>query len=213
MSQWVYSSAQVAQILGVSGGMVRRYALTLEELTGEKVPQHPRDGRRFSQEHVDALIAARRYVASHKGMSVEEGLRRALGMADESSAAPLPRSLPSTSLDTAEAFSEALRRYVEPLLTELQALRTSNERLADEVEALRLEVGELRALPGAEVGRFSSAEVVEPQRAEQSEWVEEVSRHEAGLGVRRPTDGGDEDGVLVRLARRLERLIGWGRLG
>lgn len=207
-SERIYSSAQVAKLLDLSGGMVRRYSLALERLTGEAIPQDPRDGRQFSERHLQTLQAARRFVLGHRGLSVEEGIRRALGLAEEPTELPLNPSVMTGGAEVARVFAEALQRYGEPLLTEVRTLRESNEDMARELAALRREVGEMRALPpsGTEV-EPSSVKVVEPQRREQQEWISETSRRGSGVGVRRPTDGGDEDSTFIRLARRLEGLL------
>lgn len=172
----VYSSAQVARMLGVSGGMVRRYAMALEALTGEEIPQHPRDGRQFARAHVDALISARRFVAGRQGMSVETGLRLALGLAELPAAAHLPTPTSEEGLAGAEAFKTALSEHFGPLLTQLQTLAESNAQLvnsnrqlleshaqlAAEVEALRSEIAETRVLPpGASPKRIDRALEVE----------------------------------------------------
>lgn len=203
-SERVYSSAQVAKLLDLSGGMVRRYSLALERLTGEAIPQDPRDGRQFSERHLQTLQAARRFVLGHRGLSVEEGIRKALGLAEEPVELPLNPSVMTGGAEVAQMFSEALRRYGEPLLTEVRTLRESNEAMVEELVALRREVGELRALPpSSPVGSESNQlKVVEPQRAEQQRWVEDVPVDEA-LGVRKFRD----DGVLVKMARRLEGLL------
>ena len=166
----VYSSKQVARLLDISTGMLRRYSLELEQLTGEAIPQDPRDGRRFAQRHVDVLTAARRFVMGNRGSSVEDGLRRALGMADKAPVTPLLRSLPGDSPDVVAAFAEV----VGPLVNELRELRASNTRLADEVKGLREEVKEQKTLPSA-------------------------------AGETKAVAGG---GVLVRLAHRIEKLLG-----
>lgn len=177
-AEQIYSSKQVARVMDISGGMLRRYALALEQMTGEPIPQDPRDGRRFSQHHIELLTSARRFVIAHRGMSVEDGLRRAIGLAEEVPAAPLLRSLPGDSPDLVAAFTEV----VGPLVDELRALRSSNTRLADEVEGLRHEVREQRALPLAE-----------------------------GKAMSERTDERTADGMLVKVARQLERLLGRGR--
>lgn len=157
MSERVYSSAQVAKLLGVSGGMLRRYALAYEELAGERIPQHPRDGRQFSQTHVDALVSARRFVVGRQGLSVEAGLRMALGLAELPPATSATAGVEVEGLATTGAFREALEAYAGPLLTQLQTLNTTNERLANEVAELRRELAErpqiaLEASEGREHG-------------------------------------------------------------
>lgn len=142
MSQQVYSSAQVAKLLGVSGGMLRRYALSYEELSGEKIHQHPRDGRQFTQQHLDILVSARRFVAGRQGLSVESGLRMALGMSDMPPAFQQSLEPSEEAMVTTQGFRDALEAYAGPLLTQLQTLNTTNERLVQEVVELRRELAE-----------------------------------------------------------------------
>jgi hypothetical protein len=217
----VYSSAQVARMLGVSGGMVRRYALTLEELTGEPIPQHARDGRQFSQEHVDALVAARRFVAGRQGMSVETGLRLALGLAELPAATLSPTVTDASGAVGAEALKAALGEHIGPLLTQLQTvvesnmqLMESNVRLSEEVAALRqgnAELLELRARVAAlEAGR--ALPPADPATIDRALELEQQAYPAA------PEDLEDDqtsagDGVLVRAARWLEARLGRGRRG
>ena len=142
MSEQVYSSAQVAKLLGVSGGMLRRYALSYEELTREKIHQHPRDGRQFTQQHLDTLVSARRFVAGRQGLSVESGLRMALGMSDMPPTVQQSLEPNGEASSTTQGFRDALEAYAGPLLTQLQTLNTTNERLALEVAELRRELSE-----------------------------------------------------------------------
>jgi hypothetical protein len=191
MSEAVYSAAQVAKMLGVSGGMVRRYAMALETLTGEQIPQHPRDGRQFSQENMDTLVSARRFVVGRQGMSVKTGLRLALGLAELPATVNLSPNADSGDLVGVEALRTALSEYMGPLLTELRTLSDSNSRLSDEVAALRLELAEVRVLSGAE----------RPAAVEDGGGVAESPA--TGQGVSQAI----EDGPAVRAVRWLERRI------
>jgi hypothetical protein len=238
MTQAVYSSAQVAKMLGVSGGMVRRYAMALEELTGEPIPQHARDGRQFTQEHVDALVSARRFVAGRQGMSVETGLRLALGLTDLPAATLSPTATTSGTVDV-EALKAALGEVIGPLLTRLQTvaesnaqLTESNARLTAEVAALRSEVAGLKVLPASErpasvEERQRDVEVVngiEPQKLEQESWMAAVALKALTAASELPATprerrGGEStgdaegasDGPMVRVARWLERRLYGGK--
>lgn len=187
MSETVYSASQVARKLGVSGGMVRRYAMALEALTGEPIPQHPRDGRQFTQNHVDTLVSARRFVAGRQGMSVETGLRLALGLAELPTAVDRPASTDFGNLAGVEALKTALSEYMGPLLTELRTLSDSNARLSDEVAALRSELAEAKTLPLD----------VTPERIDRAMQVEMLEGQ----------DKRDRDGLLVQCARWLEGIV------
>lgn len=171
MTQAVYSSAQVARMLGVSGGMVRRYAMALEELTGEAIPQHARDGRQFTQEHVDALVSARRFVAGRQGMSVETGLRLALGLTELPAATPLSTVTNASGTVGAEALTAALGEHIGPLLTQLQTLTEEvaarhQGNHAELVEVLQEAVTELRNPNAALLFAALSEAVTRPLAAE-----------------------------------------------
>ncbi len=130
----VYTARQVSEALAVSTAMVRKYAATLEAITGEPVKQHPRDGRLYTREQLDALVTAKGFVGGNAGMSVDTALRIALGRAE--SAVKEPQAQP-TDINTV-AFAEAI-------LAELRGLRLTNERLLERLEAL-----ENRQLPSPE---------------------------------------------------------------
>lgn len=121
----VYSAREVAQQLGLAAAMVRRYAAAYEQIAGEKVSLHPRDGRLFSQGQLDTLLAARAIV-QRDSTSVEAAVAQALAR-PETALAVKVQSSDALNLD---ALTAALSRSQQPLL--------------DEVRALRLEVAALR---------------------------------------------------------------------
>ena len=124
----VYSAREVAQQLGLAAAMVRRYAVAYEQIAGEKIGLHPRDGRLFNQQQLDVLLAARAIV-QRDSTSVEAAVSQAL-------------ERPETVLAVHMTSSEALT-----LDTLTDAFRRSQEPLLDEVRALRQEVAGLKALP------------------------------------------------------------------
>jgi hypothetical protein len=137
-AETLFSAKQVAVTLGISGGMLRRYAIAYESITGETVKQHPRDGRQYTAEQVETLQRAKSYVKANPGMGVEQALRLALGASQADAVrSPVPLGQVGTGVGT-EALAATLERVVSPLLDELQALRQSNERLIDELGSLKL---------------------------------------------------------------------------
>ncbi len=129
-SEQVYSAREVAQQLGLAAAMVRRYASAYEQIVGEKIGLHPRDGRLFSQQQLDVLLAARALV-QRDSTSVEAAVAQAL-QRPETALAVKVQSSDGLTLD---ALTAALSRSQQPLL--------------DEVRELRRELAEIRALPPA----------------------------------------------------------------
>ncbi len=186
-AETIYSAKAVRERLGISDGMLRRYAIALESVTGESIKQHSRDGRQYTAEQVEALARAKLRVAEKRGRDVETAIRLALGQTEkDADAAMSPEPVSSATLVDPRALAAALEPVITPLLTELQALRQSNERLTGEVMGLREDI--------------AARPPVEPRVSEQQ------SPQPAPVG-----DSGDvQAGVLVRAASRLERL--WARL-
>jgi DNA-binding transcriptional MerR regulator len=196
----VYTTRQAAEALGVGAAMMRRYAQTLEEITGQEIPQTRRDGRQFSREHLDTLLQAKALVDSHNGLSVEAALRMATS--PESAGQGLPVSVPIGSIADSAALVAALQEAITaPLVAELRELRA-------EVAALRAEAATPKALPPA-----ASAERVD--RALEAEMQESQAPPEQPPTA--PDDSGAKDGPMVRAAVRaarwLEGRLRGGRLG
>lgn len=186
-AETIYSAKAVRERLGISDGMLRRYAIALESVTGEQVKQHPRDGRQYTGEQVEALKRAKLRVAEKRGRDVETAIRLALGQTEvEAESSMLPEPITNSTLVDPKAMAAALESVVTPLLTELQALRQSNERLEDEVIGLREDMA----------ARLSD----EPRD----------TPHEPPQPAPVGDNGEAQAGVLVRAASRLERL--WARL-
>jgi DNA-binding transcriptional MerR regulator len=132
----VYSARQTAERLGLSPAMTRRYAAALEEITGEAIKQHPRDGRQYSREQLETILRAKAFVEANTRLSISQALQMARGEAPAVATPAVTREVGATS----QAFAEALERS---LLPELRALR-------EEVASLRREAQEARtALPPA----------------------------------------------------------------
>lgn len=178
-AETIYSAKAVRERLGISDGMLRRYAIALESVTGEPIKQHPRDGRQYTGEQVEALARAKLRVAEKRGRDVETAIRLALGQTEaDAETSMLPEPITGSALVDPKALAAALEPVITPLLTELQALRRSNERLEGEVVGLREDMA-TRVLD----------EPREPLK------IAPV-----------PERGDDQGGVLVWTASRLERL-------
>jgi len=111
--------------------MTRRYGAALEEITGEAIRQHPRDGRQYRADQVDALLRAKGYLEANPRLSVPQALRLALGGVP----AVATLTLTHEAGTAAQALAEALERS---LLPELRALR-------EEVAGMRAEAREREA--------------------------------------------------------------------
>lgn len=217
----VYNTRQAAEALGVGAAMMRRYAQTLEEVTGEEIPQTRRDGRQFSREHLNTLLQGKALVDSHNGLSVEAALRMATSATSHSDG--LPVSLPMSSITDSAALVEVLREAITaPLVAELREWRADR----DDVQALRAEVAALRSelavartlAPGANPERIDHAlevEMLVSREESERPAAVEGSGSVADSPVAVPGEAeGAADGPVVRMARWLEqRLRGSGRSG
>ena len=171
----IYSAKQVAIELKISSGMLRRYALAYEAITGQKIYQDARDGRQYTADQLATLQRAKAFVGSNPGMSVDHALRLAMGASE----ADVIRSpIETKGIDT-EALTGALERVVSPLVDEIRALRESNERLRVSIEG-KSPSHRMTELSSGTSGRDSSNDN-EPSQ--------------------------NQDGFIVRAARRLERLL------
>ena len=79
--------AMVANTLGISTVMLRRYARAYEEVYG-KLPRDRRDGRLYTKENVERLRTARALVLRKRAPSMESALRH-LREGGEGQVAPL----------------------------------------------------------------------------------------------------------------------------
>ena len=136
-AEQVFTTQQAAERVGVGAAMLRRYAQTLEALTGHNIPHTQRDGRQYSAEHVSAFQQARTLINDNRGLSVESALRAVVQ--GDAAAAPILPSAPSSTLDYAAVIDHARDELIAPILTELRELRA-------EVRDLK----EARALPPAQ---------------------------------------------------------------
>lgn len=186
-AETIYSAKAVRERLGISDGMLRRYAIALESVTGESIKQHPRDGRQYTGEQVEALERAKLRVAEKRGRDVETAIRLALGQTEaDAETSMLPEPSTSSPLVDPKVLAAALESVVTPLLTELQALRRSNERLEGEVVGLRKDI---------------TTQLVEPEAAARVAQLDDLE------AAARETAETSKHGPVVRLALWLERVL------
>lgn len=76
------TAGEVATRLGIKAGRVRRYALALAAVTGISISVDPVRGRLYPAEVVELLEAARAYLLTHPGESVEGALRAVTGQGE-----------------------------------------------------------------------------------------------------------------------------------
>ncbi len=125
----VYSTKQVADSLGLGSAMIRKYAVSLEKLTGADIPIKRRDGRQFGPEHYAVIAHAKALVDGNQGLSVETALKMALGTAEISSDALAPAISYGNSPELVDALTAAVARGNQELLAEVRQLRLDIARL------------------------------------------------------------------------------------
>lgn len=148
------TTGQVAERLGIKPGMVRRYAVALEAVTGVSLPSDGPRGRLYPRGAVGLLESARGYLLSHPGESVEGALRAVTGQSD--GGVTLPARVPGSvgPLELQEAFQGALA----PIMAELElqrrengALRQSSQEVLQELQGLRAQLARLEVTTHAKL--------------------------------------------------------------
>jgi DNA-binding transcriptional MerR regulator len=180
-AQTVYGPRQVAEMLGLSTAMVRRYSLALEDIAGREIPVHKQRGRQFSQRDVDLLLEAKRSVDANAGLSIETALRLALGQTGLAVKIPQP---PAPQLSP-QVLAEALAQAQGPLLEELRGMRA-------ELEQLRAQIGSQQGLGARETGQVGQTSPPDTRQI--------AAEPAQGSKTRRP-------GLFVRTAQRLEQWL------
>jgi hypothetical protein len=129
-----YKASQLSLHLGVKSGMVRRYHLAYERVTGETLPRDPNNnGRLVNDQQLQVLTRARELVKANPMLSVEDAIKSVLGLATVPTAPVSPQS------EVLEAIARELRalrerdKHREKLL---QALEAENLALKDQLKAL-----------------------------------------------------------------------------
>jgi hypothetical protein len=150
-SQVFYSARQVTEALGCSPQMAGKYFQALEKITKTKIKTHGRDGRQFDSPTRDVLVSARDIVRSNNGVTVEDAVRRALSL----SQIPLEAELTTNAQGLqAQQLIDALRTSQEPLLNELRDIKL-------ELQALRVRDTELQRLQTTQEKSTSATEETE----------------------------------------------------
>lgn len=181
----VLTPGEVARRLGMSPSGLRRLATVYTELYG-KLGKDSAGARIWTPEAVRRLEAARTLMAAGRARSIKDALQAV-------EAGVEPSIAEATALGQDGRIVEALG----VLTARLEAVLDSNERLEGEVAQLRAELQEPRALPPKPWERpvaFGAGDAPESDRETPSE--------------ARAGSGDASGGVLVRLARRLERILG-----
>lgn len=165
--------SEVAARLGVKVGMVRRYALALEQVTGISLKVDPARGRLYPAAAVELLEAARAHLLAHSGLSVEAALRAVTGHSD-GEVTP-PARVPGTI--TPADLQAALTQINAPLLAALAQQQLRADALEDQVRSLRSEVADLLGEVQAARSTVERVEVISraalpaPQREQLRSWL------------------------------------------
>lgn len=132
----VLTAGQVGERLGLKPGMVRRYALALEEVTGISLEVDPIRGRLYPREVVELLEGTRAHLLAHPGQSVEGAMRAVTGQSEAgiTPAARVPGAL--TRDELAVMLADALTPALAPITAELTATRAEVGMLRDLVADL-----------------------------------------------------------------------------
>lgn len=140
------TAGEVAARLGVKSGMVRRYALAFEGVTGIALEVDSVRGRLYPLPVVETLEAARAYLLAHPGESVEGALRAVTGQADEG-AAQSPARVPSilTPAELKAALLEMLGEAQAPVLAALEEERERGRLMQTEMQKMNSELNMLRS--------------------------------------------------------------------
>lgn len=140
------TAGEVAARLGVKSGMVRRYALAFEGVTGIALEVDSVRGRLYPLPVVETLEAARAYLLAHPGESVEGALRAVTGQADEG-AAQSPARVPSilTPAELKAALLEMLGEAQAPVLAALEEERERGRLMQAEMQKMSSELNTLRS--------------------------------------------------------------------
>ena len=198
----LHSPSQVGAELGLKAGMVRRYHLAYEGVTGEPLPRDPiNNGRLVSDHQLAVLTQARDAVRRTPTLSAEDAIKHVLGFA---------------TVPTVPAASQA--DLLEAILRELQEQRERNAARDRQIEALlesnqRLH-GQLRTLTAPSLSDDGAPGTLPTVNAERVDRALEVELRESQVPPADLDDDGEtqgprrrDDGPMVRVARWLERRL------
>lgn len=196
-SAMLYPARQLAISMKLSGAMVRKYASAYEEITGERIEILGRDGRHFTESQRAVMLKAKGLIDANPGMSVDAAIRAALG-----------RSEVAVKSQGGVLDAETLAALAEPFRGDLGAIREGLSAIREGLAELPLLRVEVKALRGElrHQGRPPSIPSDSSMRPMSFDGPVEETTPEAPRETRadlRDASGG----MLVRLARRLERLL------
>ncbi len=124
-TETLYPARQLADELGLTLQMLSIYAKCYSQMTKQQISKKGRLGRHFTEAQRQVIKNAREMVQQNTGVTVEEAMRKALVF--DAAAIETLTGLEGTQVDLDRlktAFSEALRQEVTlPLAAEIQALR------------------------------------------------------------------------------------------
>jgi hypothetical protein len=110
MAEVLYTPAQVAARLGLTAGMVRRYGLAFEAVTGEGLPRDKKSrARLYDDQALGILEQARGLVKENPNLSTEDAVRACLGIMTTPTAPVMPSVAVGEVLELLRAQGEALR--------------------------------------------------------------------------------------------------------
>jgi hypothetical protein len=91
MAEALYTPAQVAGRLGLTAGMVRRYGLAYEAVTGEGLPRDRKSrARLYDEQALGILEQARGIVKENPNLSAADAVRACLGIMTAPTAPVMP---------------------------------------------------------------------------------------------------------------------------
>jgi hypothetical protein len=209
----LHSPSQLGAELGLKAGMIRRYHLAYEAVTGEPLPRDPvNNGRLVSDRQLAVLAQAREAVRRTPTLSAEDAIRHVLGFAT------IPTVPVAPQADLLEAILREMQASHEREAArdrQIEALLESNERIHEQLRTLNSPSPSDDAAPTPTPGPLPPAD---PERIDQAlaaqlrDQQPPPAVQEDDKTTEHPGDGmGADDGVLVRVARWVESRLGRGR--
>ncbi len=120
MSELLYTPAQVSERLGLTAGMVRRYGIAYEAVTGEELPRDKKSrARLYDEQALGILEQARAVVKENPNLSAEDAVRACLGLVT----APTVPTMPALAVGEVLSLLRAQSEAIHALRGEVQELR------------------------------------------------------------------------------------------
>lgn len=125
----MFTPSQVGDALGLKSGMVRRYHLAYESVTGEKLNRDPAtNGRLVTSDQLATLEQARNLVKETNGvLSAEDAIKQVLGVITANTAPVIPQA------ELLQAMVEELKR----MNNRLESIENENMALTNTVATLQ----------------------------------------------------------------------------